>query len=91
MTSRPAKAIATQALTAGVLPLEYLLGVMRDPTASPARRDAAARCAAQYIHQRMADTRVPKRVRAARAAEQAGVGTSWAGDLEYPEDGRGTH
>jgi hypothetical protein len=85
MSSRPAKAVVTPA---GLLPLDYLLGVMRDPTASSARRDRAAQCAAQYCHQRAADTRIPKRVRAAKAAETAGADGEWADDLQYSADGR---
>jgi hypothetical protein len=85
MSSRTPKAVATQALAAGLLPLDYLLGVMRDPTASPARRDRAAVCAAQYCHQRAADTRIPKRVRQAKAASEAGAGTSWSDDLDYSD------
>lgn len=31
-------------------PLDYLLGVMNDPTAAPERRDRAAIAAAPYVH-----------------------------------------
>jgi hypothetical protein len=34
----------------GELPLDYMLRVMRDPTADPPRRDAMARSAAAYCH-----------------------------------------
>jgi hypothetical protein len=64
-----------------------MLSVMNDETAAPTRRDRMAIAAAQYVHQRMADTRVPKKVRQARAASAAGAGTSWADDLDY-SDGR---
>jgi hypothetical protein len=37
----------------GVLPLDYMLGVMRDPSAQPKRRDAMAMAAAPYLHAKM--------------------------------------
>jgi hypothetical protein len=38
------------AAAAGVLPLDYMLGVMRDPAAEHKRRDAMAMAAAPYLH-----------------------------------------
>jgi hypothetical protein len=38
----------------GETPLQHMLRVMRDPEATPARRDAMAAAAAPYIHPRMA-------------------------------------
>lgn len=74
--------VLTAAQRAGVLPLDYLLAVMRDPAASEARRDRAAQCAAQYVHPRAADNRQTKKVLQAEAAQQAGgVGSEWADDL----------
>ena len=37
----------------GLIPVEYLLGVMRNPRASAQRRDWAAAAAAPYIHPRL--------------------------------------
>ena len=89
MRKSTAKAIVTPArTTGGVSPLDYLLRLMNDETATPARRDAAARCAVQYTHKRMADTRVPLKARAAKAADQAGEGTAWADDLAYQDSSR---
>jgi hypothetical protein len=66
-----------------VLPLDYLLAVMRDPTASEARRDRAAQCAAQYVHPRAADFRQTKKVLQAEAASKAGGADSeWGDDLQ---------
>src|SRR5262245_58744464 len=63
-------------------PLSYMLGVINDPTAEPARRDRMAICAAQYVHPRMSDG-VPKRDRQAADARKAGgSNTEWAGDLD---------
>jgi hypothetical protein len=69
----------------GVTPLAYLLTVMNDPAADPARRDRMARAAAPYCHPRAAEK--GKKDRQAEAAEKAG-GAGWADDLEYPADGR---
>jgi hypothetical protein len=37
----------------GLTPLEYMLGVMRDPQAEYARRDDMAKAAAPYVHSKM--------------------------------------
>ena len=38
----------------GETPLQYMLRVMRNPEASPARRDAMAIAAAPYVHSKLA-------------------------------------
>jgi hypothetical protein len=89
-TNRPPKpapqlpqTILTEAQLSGMLPLDYMLGVMRDPAASPARRDRMATCAAQYCHPRAADTRAGKRAAQAKAAKEAGgAGSGWGDDLQ---------
>jgi hypothetical protein len=56
-------------------PLDYLLAVMRDPQADPARRDRAAIAALPYLHARV---EVPSRKAAAEAeAAEAERGTVW--------------
>src|SRR5271170_4068154 len=45
---------AAKAALAGMSPLEYMLGVMRDPTQEARRRDDMARAAAPYLHQKLA-------------------------------------
>ena len=67
----------------GVTPLDYMLAIVNDPDAAPARRDRMAVVAARYCHAR--PDRKGKKGVEAEAAEQAGAG--WAGDLEYL-DGR---
>lgn len=37
----------------GILPLEYMLGVMRDENASTERRDDMAKSAAPFLHPRL--------------------------------------
>ena len=50
--------IAAKAIAEGETPLEYMLRVMRDPTADDARRADMAKSAAPYIHPRLASTEV---------------------------------
>lgn len=56
-------------------PLAYLLAVMSDPAADPARRDRAAIAALPYLHPR-ADAG-GKKAGAAIAPERAKAGTEW--------------
>jgi hypothetical protein len=42
-----------EAEASGLMPLQWMLKVMRDPQASPARRDWAAQAAAPYLYSRM--------------------------------------
>jgi hypothetical protein len=65
------------------MPLDYLLSVLRDPSATPARRDRAAIAAAQYCHRREVHHRRGKKDAETAAAKTAGAGTDWAGDLEW--------
>jgi hypothetical protein len=64
-----------------MMPLDYMLAVMRDPTASEQRRDRMCIAAAQYCHPRACDYRKSKKTHQAEIASKAGVGTEWAGDL----------
>ena len=64
-----------------LMPLDYLLRLLNDPSASQQRRDRAARTALPYVHRR-ADS-VPKKQRQAADAKKAGgKNTPWAGDLD---------
>ena len=45
--------IADRAAAEGMLPLDYMLDVMRDPAAEPSRRDDMAKAAAAYLHPRL--------------------------------------
>lgn len=45
--------IADKAATEGMLPLEYLLKIMRDEGADEARRVDAAKAAAPYVHAKL--------------------------------------
>jgi hypothetical protein len=42
--------VSSESRRLGVSPLQYLLGVVNDPTASPSRRDRAAIAAARLCH-----------------------------------------
>ena len=58
-------------------PLEYMLEVMNNPDADPARRDHMAIAAAPYVHVRAADAKLGKKEEAEQAALTAERGTSW--------------
>jgi hypothetical protein len=44
--------------TGGMMPLEYMLAVMRSPKVNRQRRDKMARDAAPYLHARLASTEI---------------------------------
>ena len=70
---------STEARGTGELsPLDYMLSIVRDPSADPARRDRMAICCAQYCHPRAGDK--GKKDAEAEAAREAG-GREWGDDL----------
>jgi hypothetical protein len=77
------KDIVADARAAGMRPLEYMLAVLNDAAADETRRDRMAIAAAPYCHARMADKSWGKKDQRAEAAETAGEGTEWAGDLDF--------
>lgn len=48
------RVVVDEALLSGLMPIEWLLAVMRDPEAEQSRRDRAAEVAAGYLHARPA-------------------------------------
>jgi hypothetical protein len=66
-----------------MLPLDYMLSVIRDPTASKTRRDRMAIAAAPYVHGKVADIAKGKKEQQSESAWMAGTGTAWAADLEF--------
>jgi hypothetical protein len=88
MPRRPADQHAMEAWTLPQLeptppcltsPLQYMLDVVNDETADPARRDKLAIAAAPYIHPK--PDSVPKKARQAAEATRAGEGGEWEDDL----------
>jgi hypothetical protein len=75
--------IVKDARAAKMQPLEYMLAVMNDQTADVTRRDRMAIAAAPFCHPRVAEMTKGKKDQQSEAAEMAGVGTSWAADLEF--------
>jgi hypothetical protein len=61
-------------------PLEYMLAVIRDPTAAQTRRDRMAIAAAPFCHPRVSDLRVGKKEQMEIAAVASTEGSDW-GDL----------
>ena len=54
------RAMIEAAQAGGDLPLDYMLRVMRDPTASAKRRDEMAKAAAPFLHSRLMPTLPPE-------------------------------
>jgi phage terminase small subunit len=65
-------------------PLEYMLSVMNDPDADPARRDRMAVAAAPYVHIRGADAKLGKKEAAEQVALTTERETTWEVLLEPP-------
>jgi hypothetical protein len=55
----------------GILPLDYMLSVMRDANADPRRRDAMAIAAAPYLHPKL--SAVEPKLEKPGAAEEHGI------------------
>jgi len=82
-------------------PVDYLLGVMRDTTASNTRRDKAATSVLPYVHPRVSpiapvveqDTAAQRRMKEASDSlirKIADFRAEFGSDLSEPTDGRGT-
>ena len=84
---RPPKLqVITEAQLAGMLPLDYMLAVIRDPNASQSRRDRMAAIAAPYCHARLTEAAPKgKKELQAEAAVSAGVLSEWSGDLQIED------
>jgi hypothetical protein len=55
-TEKPAVSDAQPGAINGATPLDYMLGVMRDPAVEPARRDEMAKLALPYMHPKVTAT-----------------------------------
>jgi len=70
----------------GITPLDYMLSVIRDPTATQERRDKMAIAAAPYCHARLTEAQPKgKKDQQVEAAATAGMGTQWSSDLEFED------
>ena len=78
--ARPARNRQRKPSGSEMSPLEYMLAVMRDPAATPARRARMAIAALPYCHARMAEQQVGKKARQAEEAKRASA--AWNGDLD---------
>ena len=63
-------------------PLDYMLGVMNDPSADETRRDRMAQAAAPYVHPKAADAAPGKKEQREIVARQAERGTDWEALLQ---------
>jgi hypothetical protein len=55
------KVVIDEALLSGLMPIEWMLAVLRDPEAEQSRRDDMAKAAANYLHPRLAAVEVNRR------------------------------
>jgi hypothetical protein len=70
----------------GILPLDYMLSVMRDANANPKRRDAMAMAAAPYLHPKL--TAVDPKPIEAEASEAPHIRVTFVQPRPRHEDGR---
>ena len=83
---RPSKQeFIDEARLKNMTPLDYMLSVIQDPTASKTRRDRMAIAAAPYVHGKVADIAKGKKEQQSEAAAMAGMGTQWSQDLEFED------
>lgn len=61
----------------GMMPLDFMLAVIRDPSVDPAIRARMAIAAAPFCHPRVADDRISKRDRTEEASKMAAEGNEW--------------
>jgi hypothetical protein len=59
-------------------PLDYMLAVVRDPTAAQTRRDRMAIAAAPYCHPRTTEAPLGKKDQAQLDAVTSAKGTEWS-------------
>jgi hypothetical protein len=67
----------------GIMPLDYMLSVMRDANADPKRRDAMAIAAAPYLHPKV--SAVEAKPNEPAAAEVAGIRVVFVRPRPHPE------
>lgn len=68
----------------GMLPLSYMLKVMRDPTAHINRRDDMAKAAAPYLHPRLASVEVKAEHTIKKVAREPMSREAWAAKYALP-------
>jgi hypothetical protein len=77
----------------GIMPLDYMISVIRDPDATQERRDRMAIAAAPYCHPRLTDA-VPKGKKEIRQEKAKAANTAWLADIalrrDHGEDARAT-
>jgi hypothetical protein len=72
----------------GVLPLDYMLSVMRDPNADLKRRDAMAMAAAPYLHPKLSSVDVSDKpaLDGAGGQDDVSIKVSFVSSSRYMED-----
>lgn len=91
--TRRSREAAERAVESGITPLDYMLTIMRDADALPARRDWAAEKAAPYVHPKLAAVEHsgpdggPIEVTNLSDAELAAIATGRGGGTAAPKKG----
>lgn len=75
--SKPAAKPVVRVKAGKMTPLDYMLGVINDPSADDARRDRMAQAAAPYVHPRAEAVEGGKKAQRQAAAHTAERGTDW--------------
>jgi len=70
----------------GILPLDYMLSVMRDPAADQKRRDAMAMAAASYLHPKLSS--VDPLPAGTNQEPKTTIKVAFVDPPKYPEDDR---
>ena len=73
----PPAAAAPAVKSGQMTPLEYMLGVINDPSADESRRDRMAQAAAPYVHPKAEAAEGGKKAQREAAARVAERGTDW--------------
>jgi hypothetical protein len=73
----------------GILPLDYMLSVMRDANAEPKRRDAMAMAAGPYVHPKVSPVEAAKTEQLSQA-EKYGIRVEFVQPRPQLDDPNGT-
>lgn len=74
--------IRSAARAAKVSPLDYMLAVMNDEEADPARRDRMAQAAAPFVHPKAEPVKPSAKEQVEETARTADRGTTWSALLQ---------
>jgi hypothetical protein len=74
------------AAATGILPLDYMLGVMRDPGTDDKRRDAMAMAAAPYLHPKLSSVDAKAAMTISHGGEGGEIQVTFVHPKRRPDD-----